>query len=285
MAWGRRRRDHKVFGIDGRRPTPDHQWRRKSETTMSAASLPTTLAPSPRPSGSAPSRTCSGPAASGPSAPPLRGEDRRRPLSTGIGELDALLDGGFPRGQLSEIHGPASSGRTGVLLALLARTTRAGALAALVDPLDRFDPGSAAAAGIDLSRLLWLRGPRCTPEDAAERRRSPTPRRRWRRSPARASSTWWRSTSPAPTASGAACPPPPGCACSGLVEGDADGRSCSWPTATSPAAPGARRSPSSRRACAGRGRPAPRGCSPALAARARAGRHGLRTAELAFAAV
>jgi hypothetical protein len=93
--------------------------------------------------------------------PPLRGEDRsRRPLATGIAELDALLAGGFPRGEQSEIHGPAASGRTGVLLALVARTTGAGALAALVDPLDRLDPASAAAAGVDLERLLWLRGPR-----------------------------------------------------------------------------------------------------------------------------
>jgi hypothetical protein len=99
-------------------------------------------------------------------APPLRGEDRRRrPLATGVDEVDALLDGGFPRGELSEIHGPASSGRTGVLLSLLARATRAGALAALVDPLDRLDPGSASAAGADLSRLLWLRGPRSAPEE------------------------------------------------------------------------------------------------------------------------
>jgi len=94
-------------------------------------------------------------------APPLRGEDRRlRPLATGIAEVDALLGGGFPRGQLSEVHGPVSSGRTGLVLALLARVTRAGALVALVDPLDRFDPVSAAAAGVDLARLLWLRGPR-----------------------------------------------------------------------------------------------------------------------------
>ncbi len=93
--------------------------------------------------------------------PPLRGEDRRhKPLATGIAELDPLLSGGFPRGELSQIHGPASSGRTGVLLALLARTTSSGALAALVDPLDRLDPASARAAGVDLERLLWLRGPR-----------------------------------------------------------------------------------------------------------------------------
>jgi len=93
-------------------------------------------------------------------APPLRGEDYRlRPIATGVAALDRILVGGFPRGEQSEIHGPASSGRTGVLLALLAHTTRAGALAALVDPLDRLDPASAAAAGADLERLLWLRGP------------------------------------------------------------------------------------------------------------------------------
>jgi RecA/RadA recombinase len=99
-------------------------------------------------------------------APPLRGEDRRRrALATGIAEVDALLDGGFPCGALSEIHGPASSGRTGALLGLLARTTGRGALAVLVDPLDRLDPSSASAAGVDLPRLLWLRGRRSAPEE------------------------------------------------------------------------------------------------------------------------
>jgi RecA/RadA recombinase len=92
-------------------------------------------------------------------APALRGEDRRRrALPSGIGTVDALLGGGFPRGELSEVHGPASSGRTGLVSSLLAQTTRRGALAALVDPADRFDPASAAAAGVDLPRLLWLRG-------------------------------------------------------------------------------------------------------------------------------
>ncbi len=92
-------------------------------------------------------------------APPLRGEDRRgRPLPTGAATVDAMLFGGFPRGQLSEVHGPASSGRTGLVLALLARSTGGGALAAFVDPDDRLDPSSAAAAGVDLARLLWLRG-------------------------------------------------------------------------------------------------------------------------------
>src|SRR5687767_7324895 len=91
--------------------------------------------------------------------PPLRGEDRRgTPLATGVAGLDALLFGGLPRGQVSEIHGPASSGRTGIALAVAARATRAGALAAWVDPHDRLDPRSAADAGVDLGRLLWLRG-------------------------------------------------------------------------------------------------------------------------------
>jgi hypothetical protein len=101
-------------------------------------------------------------------APPLRGvDDRHRPLSTGIAALDAVIGGGLPRGQLSEVHGPPSSGRTGVLVAAIASLTSAGGLAALVDPLDRFDPGSAAAAGADLSRLLWLRGPRLDREEPA----------------------------------------------------------------------------------------------------------------------
>jgi hypothetical protein len=91
--------------------------------------------------------------------PPLRGEVlRHTPLPTGVPALDTLLRGGFPRGQVSEVHGPASSGRTGLLLALVAQATRGGALCAWVDPGDRFDPATAAAAGTSLSRLLWLRG-------------------------------------------------------------------------------------------------------------------------------
>jgi RecA/RadA recombinase len=91
--------------------------------------------------------------------PPLRGEDRRgRALATGIAPLDDLLHGGFPRGQVSEIHGAASSGRTGLVVALVARLTRAGSLVAWVDPADRLDPASASAAGVALPRLFWIRG-------------------------------------------------------------------------------------------------------------------------------
>lgn len=91
-------------------------------------------------------------------APPLRGETRWTPLPSGIAPLDAVLGGGLPRGQLSELHGPSSSGRTGLALSAVAQATAGGALAAWIDPDDRFDPTSAASAGAELARLLWLRG-------------------------------------------------------------------------------------------------------------------------------
>ena len=84
---------------------------------------------------------------------------------TGIPEVDALT-GGLPRGALTEIHGPASSGRTALLLSLLAEFTRRQEPCALVDAGDCFDPASAAAAGAELGRLLWVR---C--EKAARNRR------------------------------------------------------------------------------------------------------------------
>ena len=78
--------------------------------------------------------------------------------SCGITPLDARLGGGFPRGQLSELVGPRSSGRTSLLLQAMAAATARGELVALVDALDMFDVESAAAAGVDLERLLWIRG-------------------------------------------------------------------------------------------------------------------------------
>jgi len=77
-------------------------------------------------------------------------------VSTGIAELDALT-GGLPRGGLSEICGPVSSGRTSVLLALMAEMTRRGEVCALVDTGDSFDPHSAETAGVELRRVLWVR--------------------------------------------------------------------------------------------------------------------------------
>ena len=77
-------------------------------------------------------------------------------VSSGIAELDALT-GGLPRGCLTEIYGPASSGRTTVLLAALAAATRRGEFCALIDASDALDALSIAAAGVDLDRLLWVR--------------------------------------------------------------------------------------------------------------------------------
>lgn len=89
---------------------------------------------------------------------------------TGIGPIDRLLGGGFPRGRLSEIAGAVSSGRTSLALALLARTTGAGEVCAVVDAADGFDPQAAEAAGVTLGRVLWARAPGLRPAlRAAER--------------------------------------------------------------------------------------------------------------------
>ena len=60
-------------------------------------------------------------------------------------------------GEITEIVGRLSSGRTSLLMALLGRATRAGAAVALVDVDEVFDAASASEAGVDLTRLLWVR--------------------------------------------------------------------------------------------------------------------------------
>jgi hypothetical protein len=75
---------------------------------------------------------------------------------SGIAGVDALA-GGLPQGCLTEIYGPASSGRTSLMLSALAQSTAHENVCALVDTNDAFDPMSAAAAGVRLERLLWVR--------------------------------------------------------------------------------------------------------------------------------
>jgi hypothetical protein len=77
-------------------------------------------------------------------------------VSSGVSAIDALT-GGFPRGCLTEICGPASSGRTTLLLAALAAATRRGEFCVVVDASDTLDAQSASAAGVELERLLWVR--------------------------------------------------------------------------------------------------------------------------------
>lgn len=90
-------------------------------------------------------------------ASPFAVPERRVELvSTGISEIDALA-GGLPRGALTEIFGPAGSGRTTLLFSALGARTSHAEACALVDGSDAFDPHSAEAAGINLKRLLWVR--------------------------------------------------------------------------------------------------------------------------------
>jgi recombination protein RecA len=73
------------------------------------------------------------------------------PLPSGVDGID------FPRGAVTEIHGPPSSGRTTLLFSALAQATAREEVCALIDVDDTFDPTSAAAAGVALERLLWIR--------------------------------------------------------------------------------------------------------------------------------
>src|SRR5438067_8583973 len=72
-------------------------------------------------------------------------------LPSGVAQIDLL------RGCLTEIVGPASSGRTSLLFSILAQATAREEVCALVDAEDAFHPYSAAVAGVQLSRLLWVR--------------------------------------------------------------------------------------------------------------------------------
>jgi recombination protein RecA len=81
-----------------------------------------------------------------------------RPIeATGIKALDELVCGGLPVGAVSELVGPESSGRTAIALSFTARLTQMNKVCAWIDVCDNLDPASAAACGVDLARLLWVR--------------------------------------------------------------------------------------------------------------------------------
>jgi len=96
---------------------------------------------------------------------PRRGQPLER-LATGLDPLDSLLPGGLPRGKLVELSGRRSSGRFSIGLSALASVTSTGEPAALVDPGEHLDPQGAAASGVDLELLLWVR-PRRVKESLA----------------------------------------------------------------------------------------------------------------------
>lgn len=88
----------------------------------------------------------------------FRAKDAVATVPSGLAAIDSLTPlQGLPRGALTEIFGPHSSGRTSILLTLLAQMTRREEACALVDSTDAFDPHSARAAGVELERLLWAR--------------------------------------------------------------------------------------------------------------------------------
>jgi hypothetical protein len=103
-------------------------------------------------------------------------------VSCGIAQVDGI-SGGLPRGCLTEVCGPESSGRTSLLLAALAAATRREEICTLIDASDAFHPLSAAAAGVNLERLLWIRCGVNSPSSLllARRRQNATSLEEWER--------------------------------------------------------------------------------------------------------
>lgn len=76
-------------------------------------------------------------------------------ISTGSLTLDyALGVGGLPRGRVTEIYGPESSGKTTLALHVIAEAQKAGGVAAIVDAEHAFDPSYARKLGVDINSLL-----------------------------------------------------------------------------------------------------------------------------------
>lgn len=91
----------------------------------------------------------------------LHRRDRSTPVElapTQVPAFDLPLHGGWPRGEVSEIVGAVTSGRTTVVRHTLAAATIRGECVALVDALDRLEVPSLVATGLDLDRFLWIRG-------------------------------------------------------------------------------------------------------------------------------
>jgi recombination protein RecA len=77
--------------------------------------------------------------------------------ATGIGSVDELLEGGLPLGAITEIVGSECAGRTSLALSYVAQIAKAEKVCAWIDVSDTLHIESAAAAGVELKRLLWVR--------------------------------------------------------------------------------------------------------------------------------
>lgn len=82
--------------------------------------------------------------------------DREDYLPTGIIAFDRALPG-LPRGAITELTGPRSSGRTSFLHSALAAATAQSEYCALIDARGSFHPASAEQAAVELSQLVWIR--------------------------------------------------------------------------------------------------------------------------------
>ena len=80
-------------------------------------------------------------------------------VSTGSVTLDLAMGGGFPKGRISEVYGPESSGKTTLALHAMAEVQKAGGVAALIDAEHAFDPVYSKRLGVDVQTLLV-----CQPE-------------------------------------------------------------------------------------------------------------------------
>ena len=88
-------------------------------------------------------------------------------ISTGSLTLDMALGiGGLPRGRITEIYGPESSGKTTLALHCIAEAQKAGGTAAFIDVEHALDPVYASALGVDIDSLLVSQPD--TGEDALE---------------------------------------------------------------------------------------------------------------------
>ena len=76
-------------------------------------------------------------------------------IPTGCPSIDLALGvGGLPRGRISEVYGPESSGKTTLCLALIAQAQRAGGSAVFVDVEHALDPRYARVVGVDIDNLM-----------------------------------------------------------------------------------------------------------------------------------
>lgn len=90
----------------------------------------------------------------------------RGALATGFASVDAAMGGGFPRGVITEVYGPASCGKTAFVLQSIANGQGGGTSAAWIDAEHAFDPKFAAQLGVDVSQMP-VAGPE-TAEEALE---------------------------------------------------------------------------------------------------------------------